>query len=63
MNLKAEYGMKKLEAKCPRCESKSLFCGMIPTSIKTLKNKEVLFCKSCKFVVSVDEYKKTLWHV
>lgn len=62
MDLKTEYGMKKLEANCPQCDSKSLFCGKIPTSIKSLRDKEVLFCKDCKFVISVDEYKKMLWH-
>ncbi|MFQ5781503.1 MAG: hypothetical protein ACE5GR_00440 [Nitrosopumilus sp.] len=55
--------MKQLVAKCPYCERESLFCGIIPTSIKNLKNKEVLFCKSCKFVISVNEYKKMLWQV
>lgn len=52
--------MKPLLAKCPHCERESLYCGMIPTTIKTLANKEVLFCKDCKFVVPVDEYKEML---
>ena len=61
MNLKTDFGMKQLLAKCPNCEKESLYCGKIPTSIKNLSNKEVLFCKNCKFVVTVDEYKKMLW--
>jgi len=60
LNLKNEFGMMKLMAKCPNCDDDSLYCGKIPTSIKTLTNKEVLFCKNCKFVVTVDEYKKLL---
>ena len=60
MNLTNEFGMKPLLAKCPNCYSESLFCGKIPTSIKNLANKEVLFCKRCKFVTSVEEYKKML---
>jgi transcription elongation factor Elf1 len=60
MNLKNEFGMKLLLAKCPNCDLESLYCGRIPTSVKTLKNKEVLFCKNCKFVVTVNEYKKML---
>ena len=61
MNLKTDFGMKQLLAKCPNCEKESLYCGKIPTEIKNLANKEVLFCKNCKFVVTVDEYKKMLW--
>ena len=60
LNLKNEFGMKKLLAKCPNCEDDSLYCGRIPTSIKNLVKKEVLFCKNCKFVVTVDEYKQIL---
>jgi len=63
MDLKNEFGMTKLLAKCPNCDSDSLYCGKIPTSVKTLANKEVLFCKGCKFVVSVDEYKNMLYQV
>ncbi|MFQ5475869.1 MAG: hypothetical protein ACE5DT_02435 [Nitrosopumilus sp.] len=48
-------------AKCPNCDSDSLYCGSIPTSIKSLVDKEVLFCKNSKFVVTVDEYKKMLF--
>ena len=60
---KNEFGMKLLLAKCPNCQSESLYCGKIPTAIQDLANKEVLFCKSCKFVVTVDEYKQILHHV
>jgi hypothetical protein len=60
MNLKNDFGMKLLLAKCPNCDMESLYCGRIPTLVKTLINKEVLFCKTCKFVVTVNEYKKIL---
>jgi len=60
MNLTNQFGMKKLAANCPNCQIDSIYCGMIPTEIKSLANKEVLFCKSCKFVISVDEYKNLL---
>ena len=60
MNLTKEYGMTKLAAHCPQCRIDTVYCGMIPTEIKSLANKEVLFCKSCKFVISVDEYKDLL---
>jgi len=63
MQLTKEYGMIKLAANCPQCRIDSVYCGMIPTEIKSLANKEVLFCKSCKFVISVDEYKKQLYQV
>ena len=61
MQLSKEFGMKKLAANCPQCDIDTVFCGMIPTEIKSLANKEVLFCNSCKFVIAVDEYKKTLF--
>lgn len=61
LNLKNEFGMTLLLAKCPNCDEGSFYCGMIPTSIKSLTNKEVLFCKNCKFVISVDDYKNMLW--
>ncbi|MHA7647382.1 hypothetical protein [Nitrosopumilus sp. S4] len=63
MKLKNEFGMKSLLASCPNCSIASLYCGMIPTEIKSLANKEVLFCKSCKFVIPVDEYKNLLLSV
>ena len=55
--------MTRLLATCPNCTASTLYCGKIPTSIKSLMNKEVLFCKSCKFTVPVDEYKKILYQV
>jgi len=58
--VKNEFGMVKLLAHCPNCDDFSLYCGMIPTKIKSLANREVLFCKECKFVIAVDEYKKSL---
>ena len=61
MKLKNEFGMVKLLAHCPNCNDDSLYCGTIPTAIKSLTDKEVLFCKGCKFVVAVDEYKKMLF--
>jgi len=44
MNMTNELGMKKLTANCPQCLIDSLYCGKIPTEIKSLSNKEVLFC-------------------
>ncbi len=61
MNLTNEFGMKHLAANCPVCDTKSVYCGMIPTKIKSLANKEVLFCKNCKFVIPVDEFKNLLY--
>ena len=61
MNMTNEFGMKKLTANCPQCLIDSLYCGKIPTEIKSLSNKEVLFCKSCKFVIAVEEFKKNLF--
>ena len=60
---KNEFGMSLLLAKCPNCQMESLYCGKIPTAIKELTNKEVLFCKNCKFVVTVDGYKEMLYHI
>ena len=60
LNLNNKFGMQLLLAKCTNCDGNSLYSGMIPTEIKSLANKEVLFCKQCKFVVSIDEYKKIL---
>ena len=60
MDLKNDYGMKQLLASCPNCEKESLYCGKIPTAISSLVNKEVLFCKMCKFVMPVNEFKKML---
>ncbi|MGY5152323.1 MAG: hypothetical protein ACW9XA_08650 [Candidatus Nitrosopumilus sp. bin_6a] len=61
MNITNEFGMKKLAANCPMCLIDSLYCGTIPTEIKSLSNKEVLFCKTCKFVIPIDEYKNMLY--
>ena len=63
MNITNEYGMNPLLAQCPNCDKESLYCGKIPTSIRAMINKEVLFCKTCKFVTSVDEFKKLLFSV
>jgi len=63
LNLKNEFGLTQLLATCPNCDVNTLYCGKIPTSIKNLINKEVLFCKSCKFVMPVDEYKQILFQV
>ncbi len=60
MNMTNEYGMNHLLARCPNCEKESLYCGKIPTSIRDMVNKEVLFCKTCKFVIPVEDYKKLL---
>lgn len=60
MNMTNEYGMNPLLASCPNCEKESLYCGKIPTPISDMMNKEVLFCKTCKFVIPVDDFKKIL---
>lgn len=60
MDLTNQYGMDLLVANCPNCEKNSLYCGKIATKIKDLNNKEVLFCKQCKFVIAVDDYKTLL---
>lgn len=60
MNIQNEFGMKPLLASCPNCTRSSLYCGKIHTALRDMANKEVLFCKLCKFVVSVDEFKKIL---
>lgn len=60
MNVTDEYGMNHLLAKCPRCQSESLFCGKIQTKVQKMLNKEVLFCKRCKFITPVEEFKNML---
>ncbi len=60
MNIKNEFGMTSLLACCPVCDGSSLYCGKIPTAIKEISNKEVLFCKLCKFIVPVEEFKNIL---
>lgn len=57
MDLNDGLGMKQLLTHFPNCEKYSLYCGKIPTSIRSLSGKEVLFCK---FVIPVNEFKKTL---
>ncbi len=61
MNIADDIGMTQLAALCPQCQSQKLFCGKVQTDVKSLKNKEVLYCRGCKFVISVDEYKKLLF--
>jgi len=63
LNIKNEFGMKHLLASCPNCNKPSLYCGKIPTALHDMVNKEVLFCNVCKFVVSVDEFKKILYSI
>lgn len=63
MNVTNETGMKALVALCPQCQSQSLYCGKIQTDLRQLKNKEVLYCRKCKFVSSTDEFKKLLFSV
>ncbi|MFB5612399.1 MAG: hypothetical protein ACE5R5_05300 [Nitrosarchaeum sp.] len=60
LNLKNEFGMVQLLACCPNCSRSSLYCGKIPTNLRDMANKEVLFCKACKFIVPVDEFKEIL---
>ncbi|MEC4848235.1 MAG: hypothetical protein RI100_03520 [Nitrosarchaeum sp.] len=60
MNIKNEFGMTQLLACCPNCNGSALYCGKIPTTIKEMANKEVLFCKQCKFIVPVEEFKNIL---
>jgi len=57
----ADYGMKQLLATCPNCQKPTLYGGKIMSQVNDLNSKEVLFCKSCKFVVPVAEYKKMLF--
>lgn len=63
MDLKNPYGMKQLIASCPKCQSSSLYGGKIESRKNDLNGTEVLFCKSCKFVLSLREYKKMLFSV
>ena len=63
MDLKNQYGMKHLVASCPNCETSTLYCGKIESGVNELNSKEVLFCKTCKFVVPVTEFKKMLFCV
>ena len=61
MDLKTEFGLDHLLASCPNCQKTTLYCGKIDSKLNDLKRKEVLFCKTCKFVVSVGEFKKMLF--
>jgi hypothetical protein len=61
MDLKNAYGLKQLMASCPTCQSSAFYCGKIPSKKNDLNGKEVLFCRSCKFVLPVEEYKKMLF--
>jgi len=61
MNITDDLGIKPLLASCPKCHSQKLFCGKVETDLKSLKNKEVLYCRGCKFVISVDEFKELLF--
>jgi len=63
MEVTNEFGMKLLIASCPNCESNELYCGKIPTMMVDFRNKEVLFCKQCKFVIPVRDFKKMLFTV
>ncbi|RMW38126.1 MAG: hypothetical protein EA447_04065 [Nitrosopumilus sp.] len=60
MNVLNEYGMNHLLANCPNCQSETLFCGKMPTNFKKMQNKEILFCKKCKFIIRVEEFKNML---
>lgn len=61
MDVTIEYEMKELLASSPNCQKSTLYCGKIISQINDLNNKEVLFCKSCKFVVPVIDYKNILF--
>ncbi|MSV26160.1 MAG: hypothetical protein CK527_03555 [Nitrosarchaeum sp.] len=60
MNIGNEFGMIHLLARCHYCDNLSLYCGKIPTSMRDMANKEVLFCKLCKFIIPIDKFKKIL---
>ena len=53
--------MIKLVANCSNHNYNSLDCGMIPKSIKTLVNDEVLFCNNPKFVIAINKFKEILF--
>ena len=61
MDLKTQQGMNHLAASCPECQKETLYCGKIDSTINDLNHKEILFCKFCKFVIPVSEFKKTLF--
>ncbi|MDX1596824.1 MAG: hypothetical protein R3327_07800 [Nitrosopumilaceae archaeon] len=60
MNTVNNSGMIQLAASCPQCQANSLYCGKIETDVKSLQNREMLFCRSCKFVIPVEEFKDLL---
>jgi hypothetical protein len=61
MDLKTQQGMIRLNACCPDCQQETLYCGKIESKMSELNRKELLFCKSCKFVIPVEEFKKILY--
>ncbi|MGD8638441.1 MAG: hypothetical protein PVG43_06055 [Nitrosopumilaceae archaeon] len=61
MDLKTQQGMVHSNASCPDCQKETLYCGKIESKIGDLNRKEILFCKSCKFVIPVAEFKKMLF--
>ncbi|MFB5607465.1 MAG: hypothetical protein ACE5RG_05110 [Candidatus Nitrosomaritimum yanchengensis] len=60
MDLKTQQGMIRLNACCPDCQKESLYCGKIESRMSDLNRRESLFCKSCKFVIPVADFKKIL---
>ena len=61
MDLKNTYWMESLMASCPHCRRSTLFSATIFLKIKDRKNTEILFCKTCEFVVPTKDYKKLLF--
>jgi len=55
--LESSYNPKQLLASCPFCRHPTLFT----THVKGKNMVEILACKSCKVVLSVDKLKKILW--
>ena len=53
--------MIKFVTNCSNHNYNSLDYGMIPKSIKTLVNDEVLFRKNPKFVIAVNKYEEILF--
>ena len=61
MDLKTRQSMIHLSAFCPDCQKETLYCGKIDSQMSEINKKELLFCKSCKFVTLVADFKKTLF--
>jgi len=61
MDLKPQQGMMRLNACCPDCQKETLYCGKIESTISALNRRELLFCKSCKFVIPVADFKQILF--